>query len=158
MANKVMMMLTNALNVVVSMESVTKKEAYCKLLDWCAVKIGIEGVYSSMKLETSNILLDAVDFNLLRSTTDDWFGKLYESVFKVKLSTIEERSAELDKYTLNKTEGFPQSILSKTVQTGRILLSICNKFDKSFLLYGIEKDVLEYHIALVNIKLYDFLL
>ena len=155
MIDRTMPMLINALEFISKAESITSQEAFHKLLDWCAVKIGIDGVFSSMKSVTSETLKDIVDLNLLKDTADDWFGILYEIVFEIQLQSLESWNKTIEDHKIKETHGFTKSILFETVETGRPLLATYNKYGNEFLLYGIEKDILKYHIALVNIKLFN---
>jgi hypothetical protein len=155
MINKEVSMLLKAVEYISSAESITKQEAFCKLLDWCAVKIGIEGVHSSMKYTTSDKLKELIDLELLKKTTNDWFGLVYESVFNTQIKSLDECIKTIESHKIIETDGFPKSILFQTAETGRLILASYIKHDDSLLLYGLETDLLKYHIALVNIRLFN---
>lgn len=155
MVNKGLSMLRGAVDTISTEESITNKEAYSKLLDWCAVKLGIEGVFSSMQGTTSQMMQNMIDLGALKDSPDDLFGDLYEEIFNVKIKSLEESLKVIESHNLQIVEGFPKSLLFNDVQTGRSLISTYKKYGESFILYGTEKDRLLYHIALVNIKLHD---
>lgn len=155
MVNKGLSMLRGAVDTISTEESITNKEAYSKLLDWCAVKLGIEGVFSSMQGTTSQMMQNMIDLGALKDSHDDLFGDLYEEIFNVKIKSLEESLKVIESHNLQIVEGFPKSLLFRNVQTGRSLIATNMKYGESFIYYGIEKDTSMYHIALVNIKLHD---
>jgi len=153
-------MLQRNLDVIVEIEELYPQDAFQRLLDYTAYRLGVKDAVAAFNNKTFDHLNKNFKMDMLHFQTWDWFGELYERIYQPSVPLSHKKS--LDKHvhaTIQMIEAnhdnFPSTILDRHIGTGRLILLVHSAIPRDVLYYGVEHSLLPYQICLVNMKLFN---
>lgn len=148
--------ISNAINVIQD-TGCNKRQAFSALVSYASSKINVPTVVTEpMKLYIVEYLDKEFDIESMRDSINDWFTDALEDAGLIPPSdkeNVNKIKANILR-AISQSKEIPLMPLFIPPQTSRLILMIFERLGRNAIYTGVEPDVLQYHIALFNSKLY----